>query len=62
MALVKIVEGELTVLDHEGDNFLGGTDFDALIVEKLVVQFPRDSERHPALVTKNQHAAKNLIN
>jgi molecular chaperone DnaK len=37
VALVKIVEGELTVLDHEGDNFLGGTDFDALIVEKLVV-------------------------
>lgn len=37
VALVKIVEGELTVLDHEGDNYLGGTDFDALIVEKLVV-------------------------
>lgn len=37
VALVKIVEGELTVLDHEGDNFLGGTDIDALIVEKIVV-------------------------
>lgn len=37
VALVRIVEGELTVLDHEGDNFLGGTDFDALIVEKIVV-------------------------
>lgn len=37
VALVKIVEGELTVLDHEGDNYLGGTDFDALIVEKLLV-------------------------
>jgi len=37
VALVKIVEGELTVMDHEGDNFLGGTDFDALIVEKLLV-------------------------
>ncbi len=36
-ALVRIVEGELTVVDHEGDNFLGGTDFDALIVEKLIV-------------------------
>lgn len=36
-ALVKIVEGELTVMDHEGDNYLGGTDFDALLVEKLVV-------------------------
>jgi len=37
VALVKIVEGELTVLDHEGDNYLGGTDIDALIVEKILV-------------------------
>jgi molecular chaperone DnaK len=37
VALVKIVEGELTVVDHEGDNYLGGTDFDALIVERIVV-------------------------
>jgi molecular chaperone DnaK len=37
VALVRIVEGELTVLDHEGDNYLGGTDIDALIVEKILV-------------------------
>ena len=37
VALVRIVEGELTVVDHEGDNYLGGSDFDAAIVEKLVV-------------------------
>lgn len=37
VALVRILEGELTVIDHEGDNYLGGTDFDALIVEKIVV-------------------------
>ena len=36
VALVKIVEGELKVVDHEGDNFLGGSDFDALIVEHIV--------------------------
>ena len=36
VALVKIVEGELTVIDHEGDNYLGGTDFDARIVEELI--------------------------
>lgn len=36
-ALVRIVEGELTVVDHEGDNYLGGTDFDATLIEKLVV-------------------------
>jgi molecular chaperone DnaK len=37
VALIRIVEGELKVVDHEGDNYLGGTDFDALIVEKLLV-------------------------
>lgn len=37
VALVKIVEGELTVVDHEGDNYLGGSDFDALLVENILV-------------------------
>jgi molecular chaperone DnaK len=37
VALVCIVEGELTVVDHEGDNYLGGTDIDALIIEEIIV-------------------------
>ena len=37
VALVRIIEGELTVVDHEGDNYLGGSDFDAMIVEHLIV-------------------------
>ncbi len=37
VALVKIIEGELTVVDHEGDNYLGGSDFDSQIVEELIV-------------------------
>ncbi len=37
VALVKIVEGELTIVDHEGDNYLGGSDFDMMIVEKIIV-------------------------
>lgn len=37
VALVRIVEGELKVIDHEGDNFLGGADFDALIVERIII-------------------------
>ena len=36
VALVKIVGGELKVVDHEGDNYLGGSDFDALIVERII--------------------------
>jgi len=37
VALVRIKDGEMKVIDHEGDNFLGGADFDRLIVEKLVI-------------------------
>ncbi len=36
VALVRIVEGELTVVDHEGNNYLGGSDFDAAIVQKII--------------------------
>ena len=36
VALVRIVEGELKVVDNEGDNYLGGADFDALLVEKVI--------------------------
>lgn len=37
VALVRIIEGELTVVDHEGDNYLGGSDFDAILVETVIV-------------------------
>lgn len=44
VALIKIKDGEMKVLDHEGDNFLGGADFDNLIVEKLVI--PKIQEKY----------------
>jgi molecular chaperone DnaK len=37
VALVKIADGEMKIIDHEGNNFLGGTDFDQLIVEKMLI-------------------------
>ena len=37
VALIKIKDGEMKVLDHEGDNFLGGADFDNLIIEKIII-------------------------
>ncbi len=37
VALVRIVEGELKILDHDGDNYMGGADFDAWMVERLIV-------------------------
>jgi len=37
VALVRTEHGELKILDHEGDNFLGGVDFDSSIVEGLII-------------------------
>lgn len=37
VALVKMEAGEMRVLDHEGDNYLGGADFDQLIVEEVII-------------------------
>lgn len=37
IALVHIADGEMKVADHEGNNFLGGVDFDSMIVEQLIV-------------------------
>lgn len=39
IALMKLQDGEIKVLDHEGNNFLGGIEFDDLIVEKLMIPF-----------------------
>ncbi|NID13517.1 Hsp70 family protein [Fibrivirga algicola] len=44
VALIRIKEGEMKVLDHEGDNFLGGADFDRLIVERILV--PKLEEKY----------------
>lgn len=38
VALVRILaDGELKVVDHEGNNYLGGADFDQLIAERILV-------------------------
>lgn len=52
VALVKIVEGELTVVDHEGDNYLGGSDFDAAIVEKIIVPQIAESGKFTDLLSQ----------
>ncbi|KAA6230381.1 Hsp70 family protein (plasmid) [Chlorobium phaeovibrioides] len=52
VALVRIKEGEMKVVDHEGDNFLGGSDFDRLIVEKLII--PKISEEYTFDDLENQ--------
>jgi len=44
VALIEIKNGEMKVLDHEGDNFLGGADFDSMIVEKFLI--PKINEQY----------------
>jgi molecular chaperone DnaK len=39
VALIRIKDGEMKVIDHEGNNFLGGADFDNLIVEKFIIPY-----------------------
>lgn len=36
-ALVHATDQELKIVDHEGNNFLGGADFDFAIIEKIIV-------------------------
>ncbi|MEM7039264.1 MAG: Hsp70 family protein, partial [Bacteroidota bacterium] len=57
VALVNVDEGEMKVTDHEGDNFLGGTDFDALIVEKLVVPYMEKEGTFADLVNEMKSAS-----
>jgi molecular chaperone DnaK len=59
VALVRIVEGELKVVDHEGDNFLGGSDFDALIVERIIApQLERKGKFGDLLVQMKSETGK----
>jgi molecular chaperone DnaK len=57
VALVKIVEGELTVVDHEGNNYFGGTDLDSLIVEKLLVPVLESSGNFSDLIGEMKSAS-----
>lgn len=37
VALVKIEDADMKIIDHEGNNFLGGVDFDAIILSDIIV-------------------------
>lgn len=36
-ALVRFEDEEMRIVDHEGDNYLGGLDFDSMIMEKILL-------------------------
>lgn len=57
VALVRITDGEMRVVDHEGNNFLGGADFDALIIEKLVVPHLEEEGKFTDLLKEMRSAS-----
>ncbi len=68
VALISSKAGALSVLAHNGDNFLGGKDFDWLIVEKVIVpsilesyvlhDFDRTNEKFRGIFAKLKYAAE----
>jgi molecular chaperone DnaK len=67
-ALIKAEEGMINVVHHGGDNFLGGSDIDWAVVEKLIIPqlsknydlpgFARGSERWGLQLNKIKHAVE----
>lgn len=47
VALISAKEGHLSVLAQNGDNFLGGKDFDKLIIEKILTPAIHKSYNYP---------------
>lgn len=68
VALISSKDGVLTVLGHNGDNFLGGKNFDWEIVDKIIVprifreftmeDFSRDNKRYRGTFTRLKYLAE----
>lgn len=69
VALISSKDGSLTVLGNNGDNFLGGKDFDLAIVDKIILprilekftieNFDRSSKKHSHIFSKLKYLAEN---
>jgi molecular chaperone DnaK len=68
VALISSKDGALSVLGHNGDNFLGGKDFDWVIVDKVIVpailekykieDFTRGSKKYRSIFAKLKYYAE----
>lgn len=60
VAIVSASEEELKVVDHEGNNFLGGLDFDILLLKELMIPQLKNQGDYTnltkALVSNSDHA------
>jgi len=69
VALISSKDGVLSVLGHNGDNFLGGKDFDRLIVEKIILpeikskfslsNFTKSNDKYKSIFAKLKYIAEN---
>lgn len=69
VALVSSKDGILSVLSHNGDNFLGGKDIDTLIIDRIIVpeilekyhlkEFKRNNEKYSSIFAKLKYLAEN---
>lgn len=68
VALISSKDGALSVLGHNGDNFLGGKDFDWAVVDKVIVpailekyeieDFTRSSKKYRSVFAKLKYYAE----
>lgn len=59
VAIVSSKDGVLTVLNQEGDNFLGGKDIDNFIVENLIL--PKIEDKHGLILKKSNIKLKSVF-
>ncbi len=57
VALVQFRDGEMRITDHEGNNYLGGLDFDNLIVEELIVPYMQSRGQYTDLMNSLKSAS-----
>ena len=57
VALISVEDGEMKVIDHEGDNYFGGSDFDRLIVEEKIISYLENNFGYSNLKNEFQNAS-----
>lgn len=62
VALVRIADGEMKVVDHQGDNFLGGLDFDNRIIDKVIIPHLEKTGRFEPNIAQEMKSAKGKYN
>jgi molecular chaperone DnaK len=56
VALVKIQDDEMKVVDHEGDNYLGGLDFDNAIIDSIILPYLQQKGNYETLCAELRSA------